>query len=62
MVNFPAAVRRSQPRSSSRLSLARMFSLWRPVTSMPARWAAITQVTGPPVSAAAAATASTSDR
>jgi len=53
-----AGVRRSQPRSSSRLSLARTFSLWRPVTSRPARWAAITQVTGPP----AAATASSSDR
>ena len=35
MVNFPAAVRRSQPRSSSRLSLARTFSPWRPATSMP---------------------------
>ena len=54
MVNLPVAVRRSQPRSSSRLSLARTFSLWRPVTSMPARWAACAQAAGPPVSAAAA--------
>ena len=62
MVNLPVAVRRSQPRSSSRLSLARTFSAWRPVTSRPARWAACTQVTAPPVSAATAATASSSDR
>ena len=43
MVNFPAAVRRSQLRCSSRLSFARTFSAWRPVTSMPARWAAISR-------------------
>jgi hypothetical protein len=52
------AVRLGQPRSSSRLSLARTFSLWRPVTSRPARWAAVMQATGPPTSA----TASSSDR
>jgi hypothetical protein len=42
--------------------LARTFSLWRPVISTRARWAIIRQVTAPPVSAAAAATASTSGR
>ena len=62
MENFPAAVRRSQLQSSSRLSFARTFSLWRPARSRPARAAACTQVTGPPTSAAAAATASSSDR
>ena len=61
-VNFPAGVRRSQPRSSSRLSLARTFSTWRPARSIPARSAAFAQVTASPVSAAAAATASSSDR
>jgi hypothetical protein len=37
VANFSAAVRRSQPRSSSHLSLARTFPLLRPVTSKPAR-------------------------
>ena len=62
LVNFPAAVRRSQPRSSSRLSLARTFPLCRPLTSSPARAAACMQVTAPPVCAATAVTASASDR
>jgi len=62
MVNLPSGVRRSQPRFSSRLSFAQTFSLCRQVTSIPARWAARAQVTAPPVSAAAAVTASASDR